>query len=87
MSRRRSNIEIIAEMLRCGENGAGKTEIMYSVNMSYAQLQKYLKFLLSNDLVTKVEVGNPCVRYHVTKKGAELLESIDSVLEILDIEL
>jgi predicted transcriptional regulator len=87
MSRRRSNIEIIAEMLRCGENGAGKTEIMYSVNMSYAQLQKYLKFLLSNDLVTKVEVGNPCVRYHVTTKGSELLESIDSVLEILDIEL
>lgn len=87
MSRRRSNIEIIAEMLRCGENGAGKTEIMYSVNMSYAQLQKYLKFLLSNDLVTKVEVGNPCVRYHVTEKGTELLESIDSVLEILDIEL
>ena len=87
MSRRRSNIEIIAEMLRCGENGAGKTEIMYSVNMSYAQLQKYLKFLLSNDLVTKVEVGNPCVRYHVTKKGDELLESIDSVLEIRDVEL
>ena len=87
MSRRRSNIEIIAEMLRCGENGAGKTEIMYSVNMSYAQLQKYLKYLLTNDLVTKVEVGNPCVRYHVTKKGSELLESIESVLEILDVEL
>ena len=87
MSRRRSNIEIIAEMLRCGENGAGKTEIMYSVNMSYAQLQKYLKFLLSNDLVTRVEVGNPCLRYHVTEKGAELLESIENVLEILDIEL
>ena len=87
MTRRRSNIEIIAEMLRCGENGAGKTEIMYSVNMSYAQLQKYLKYLLTNDLVTKVEVGNPCVRYYVTKKGAELLESIENVLEILDVEL
>jgi len=87
MSRRRSNIEIIAEMLRVGENGAGKTEIMYSVNMSYAQLQKYLKFLLSNDLVTKVEVGNPCVRYHVTQKGTELLRSIESVLDILDVEL
>jgi len=30
MNRRRSNIEIIADMLRVGENGAGKTEIMYS---------------------------------------------------------
>ena len=33
---RRSNIEIIADMLRVGNNGngAGKTEIMYSANMS-----------------------------------------------------
>jgi predicted transcriptional regulator len=86
MNRRRSNIEIIAEMLKVGENGAGKTELMYSVNMSYAQLQKYLKFLLTHGLVQKVELGNPCVRYHVTDKGAELMKSIDAVLEVLDIE-
>jgi predicted transcriptional regulator len=44
LDRRRSSIEIIADMLRLGE--AGKTEMMYSVNMSYFQLQKYLNFLL-----------------------------------------
>lgn len=87
MNRRRSHIEIIAEMLRVGENGAGKTEIMYSVNMSYAQLQKYLKFLLANDLIHKVEVGNPCIKYHVTKKGADLLKSIDTVMEVLDVDV
>ena len=87
MNRRRSHIEIIAEMLRVGENGAGKTEIMYSVNMSYAQLQKYLKFLLANDLIHKVEVGNPCIQYHVTKKGADLLRSIDTVMEVLDVDV
>ena len=86
MNKRRSNIEIIAEMLKVGENGAGKTELMYTVNMSYAQLQKYLKFLLSNGLIHTVEVGNPSVRYHVTKKGTDLLKSIDAVMEILDIE-
>jgi predicted transcriptional regulator len=87
MNKRRSNIEIIAEMLKVGENGAGKTEIMYSVNMSYAQLQKYLAFLLNQGLIHKVEVGNPSVGYHVTKKGADLLKSIDTVLEILDVEV
>jgi len=86
MNRRRSNIEIIAEMLKVGENGAGKTEFMYSVNMSYAQLQKYLKFLLTHGLVQKVELGNPSVRYHVTDKGAELMKSISAVLEVLEIE-
>ena len=84
MNRRRSNIEIIADMLKVGENGAGKTEIMYSANMSYAQIQKYLAFLLSHGFIHKVEVGNPVVTYHVTDKGDELLRNIDSIMGILE---
>ena len=83
MNNRRSNIEVIADMLRLGE--AGKTEIMYSANMSYAQLQKYLKFLLQLGLIDKVTVGNPVVTYRVTKKGLRLLKSIDSILEMLEL--
>jgi len=52
IDRRRSSIEVIADMLRLGE--AGKTEIMYSVNMSYFQLQKYLNFMLELRLIDKV---------------------------------
>ena len=84
MNNRRSNIEVIADMLRLGE--AGKTEIMYSANMSYAQLQKYLKFLLQLGLIDKVTVGNPVVTYRVTEKGLRLLRSIDSILEILELK-
>jgi predicted transcriptional regulator len=84
MNRRRSNIEIIADMLRVGENGAGKTEIMYSANMSYAQIQKYLGFLLSHELINKLEVGNPVVTYQVTDKGIELLKNINCIMEVLE---
>ena len=84
MSRRRSNIEIIAGMLRVGENGAGKTEIMYSVNMSYSQIQKYLTFLIGHGFIDRLEVGNPMVTYQVTEKGLGLLRSIDTVLEVLE---
>jgi predicted transcriptional regulator len=84
MNQRRSNIEIIADMLRVGENGAGKTEIMYSANMSYAQIQKYLGFLLSHGFINKVAVGNPVVTYQVTDKGGELLKNIDSIMEVLE---
>ncbi|MEE8636771.1 MAG: winged helix-turn-helix domain-containing protein [Dehalococcoidia bacterium] len=84
MNRRRSNIEIIADMLKVGENGAGKTEIMYSANMSYAQIQKYLGFLLSHGFIHKVQVGNPVVTYQVTEKGGELLRNIDGIMEILE---
>ncbi len=82
IDRRRSSIEVIADMLRLGE--AGKTEIMYSANMSYFQLQKYLNFMLELRLIDKVTVGNPMVTYRVTRKGLRLLKSIDGILEILE---
>lgn len=83
LERRRSNIEVIADMLRLGE--AGKTEIMYSANMSYSQLQKYLSFLLQLGLISRVTVGNPVVTYRVTRKGLRLLRNIESIQEILEL--
>ncbi|POZ59788.1 hypothetical protein C1O63_0331 [Dehalococcoides mccartyi] len=71
-------------MLRLGE--AGKTEIMYSVNMSYFQLQKYLNFMLDRELIDRVQLGNPSVTYRVTAKGLELLRSIDNILDTLDLK-
>jgi predicted transcriptional regulator len=82
LDRRRSSMEIIADMLRLGE--AGKTEIMYSANMSYFQLQKYLNFMLERGLIDKVKLGNPSVAYRVTKKGLRILRSIDAVLQALE---
>jgi predicted transcriptional regulator len=84
MQRRRSNIEIIGDMLRIGANGAGKTEIMYSANMSYSQLQKYLSMLISQGFVDRLEVGNPMVTYRVTERGSTLLRSIDTILDVLE---
>jgi predicted transcriptional regulator len=84
MNQRRSNIEIISEMLRIGANGAGKNEIMYSANMSYRQIQKYLKFMMAQGLIDKVEIGNPSLAYQVTEKGHGLRKSIETVLEVLN---
>ena len=86
VNKRRSDIEIIAEMLKVGENGAGKTEIMYSVNMSYAQIQKYLGYLLGNGFIDTIKIGNPCVYYRVTEKGLKLLKLLSSVKEMLGME-
>lgn len=71
-------------MLRIGANGAGKTEIMYSANMSYKQIQKYLKFLMSQGLIDKIEIDHPAVTYLVTEKGHGLRKSIQVVLEVLN---
>ncbi len=71
-------------MLRLGE--AGKTEMMYSANMSYFQLQKYLRYLLDLKLIDEVHLGNPSVSYRVTEKGFRLLKNIDGIQEILGLD-
>jgi predicted transcriptional regulator len=81
MNNRRSNIEVIADILRLGE--AGKTEIMYSANMSYRQLHGYLQFLTKHGFIELVKVGNPVTTYKVNKKGLRLLKNIDNLLEML----
>ena len=85
VNQRRSDIEIIADMLKVGENGAGKTEIMYSANMSYSQIQKYLGFLMEQGFIDKVEVDNPVVTYQLTEKGSKLLRLINNLIEMLGI--
>jgi predicted transcriptional regulator len=81
MNNRRSNIEVIADILRLGE--AGKTEIMYSANMSHRQLQKYLDFMVESGFLEMAVVPNPGIKYKVTKKGQRLLRSIEPILEQL----
>lgn len=84
VGRRRSNIEIIADMLRVGENGAGKTEIMYTANMSYSQIQKYLDYLVNQGFINKVNMDNTMVAYQVTDSGFKLLKAIDTLMEMLE---
>ncbi len=86
VNQRRSDFEIIADMLKVGENGAGKTKIMYNANMSYSQIQKYLGFLVSEGFIDKMELGNPAVTYKVTDSGLKLLQLINSVKEMLGLD-
>lgn len=81
MNNRRSNIEVIADILRLDQ--AGKTAIMYNANMSYHQLQKYLGFLVQHEFIDVVEIDNPITVYKVNKRGLRLLQSIENLLEIL----
>ena len=83
MNNRRANIQIIADILRMEE--AGKTEIMYSANMSYNQLGKYLNFLLEGGFLRKAN-GRRIVVYRTTSKGKRLLQEIDRLVRLLEWE-
>ncbi len=80
LEHRRSEIEIIAEILREGEGS--KTEIMYDVGLSYYQLKRYMSRLLELRLIHKEGTGRH-LNYKVTRKGQHLLEEIDILLATL----
>lgn len=77
---RRSTIEIIGEILNLKR--AGKTKIMYRVNMSYEQTARYLPFLEDKGLIEKSE-RNGRFTYETTERGVNLLERIEGLLEEL----
>ncbi len=86
VNQRRSDIEIIANMLKVGWEGAGKTEIMYSVNMSYSQIQKYLSYLVNKGFVDAIKINPPAVHYRITGKGQKLLRLLVDVNHMLGLD-
>jgi len=83
INNRRSEIEIINEILNLSKKGARKTEILYQGNMSYSQIKSYLPFLIDKNIVEEYKEynnGNSTIMYKTTIKGLELLENIRKIL-------
>jgi len=81
-SKRRDKLAIIAEILEIAKNGTLKTQIMYKANLSFAQLNEYLKFMLKVDLIQKVENRGKDV-YIATTKGLDFLQRQSEITELL----
>ena len=80
--RRRDRMHIMAEILEVALDGALKTQMMYRANLSFAQLNEYLRFLLDLKLLDKVE-GNGRAVYRTTSKGARFLQSYKEIQDLL----
>ena len=83
VNNRRSEMEIIAEILKLSKDGSKTTELLYQGNLSYTQLKNYLPFLLEKNILEEgfaINNGNTCRLYKVTEKGLNLLQDIKKVL-------
>jgi predicted transcriptional regulator len=72
-SKRRDKLSIIAEILEIAKEGTLKTQIMYKANLSFAQLNDYLKFMLKTSLLNKF-VANGKEVYMATEKGVDFMQ-------------
>jgi len=66
---KRGRFEIMAEILQACEEPKRKTHIMYSINLSYTLLLKYLAMLTTEEFL---RLENPS--YVTTKKGTLFLQ-------------
>ena len=80
--KRRDRLYILSEILTIAKGGCLKTQIMYRANLSFAQLNEYLSFLIKMDLL-KVKNENGKSTYGTTAKGEKYLEKYKDLANFL----
>lgn len=80
---RRDRLAIISAMLSYAAKGVGKTDLMYKVGLSSAQLDRYIPVLVRSDLL---EVSNHTRKevFRTTDKGKSFLDIFDTLVRLLD---
>jgi predicted transcriptional regulator len=79
MSQRRSNLEIVAEILKIARKGAKKTRIVYGANMNFKMLNEYLEKLEKAGLIANSEGNGGLIK--TTEKGTEYLQQFYGIQE------
>ena len=76
-SSHRGRLDIIAHILASAVGGVRKTSIMYKCNLSFKQLEGYVGFLLTKQLLktfTRVESA-PSQLFETTARGMDFLRA------------
>ena len=79
LSQRRSNLEIVAEILKIARKGAKKTRIVYGANMNFKMLDEYLEKLEKAGLIANSEGNGGLIK--TTEKGIEYLQQFHGLQE------
>ena len=80
--KRRDRLHILAEILKIAKDGSLKTQIMYKANLSFAQLNEYLSFLIRMGLL-KIHNEERKKLYKTTVKGEKYLDSYEEISNLL----
>ena len=80
--KRRDRLYIIAEILDISKDGVLKTQIMYKANLSFSQLNDYLKFLVNVNFLEAKEIDGRII-YKTTEKGLRYLDNYKEILQLL----
>ena len=81
---KRTEIEIVYDLLSSAQKDIRQTRLMYRVNMPYLQFKKYLKVLKEKGLLSEKNTkSNGGKLYCITEEGKELMKYLSIVKSYL----
>ena len=80
--KRRDKLAILSAILLHADKGVYKTELMYRVGLSSAQVGKYIRMLVRPELL-EVSKDSKTV-YKTTKKGRRYVDVFCTLVKLLD---
>ncbi len=69
--KKRTDDQIISQILEICMNGAGKTKIIYQANLNFLKVSRHLENMVKNGLISEIPIGSRVI-YKTTSKGVEL---------------
>lgn len=75
-------MQIIADIVDITTSGVSKTHVMYRANLSFAQTNEYLPFLLEIELLTHTTQNGRKI-YKATPKGMRFLHGYAKIMSLL----
>ena len=79
----RGRFEIIHDILAVAQKPTQKTRILYKCNLSFSQLQKYLKYLKNIGLLDSLSNDGKLL-YQATEKGKTFIEDYEKLNKSLE---
>ena len=70
-NKNRDSLEIVRDMLSVATEKTKKTRILYDAHLNHRLLEKYLNFLIQNELIERVDNS----WYLITRKGKNFLQN------------
>jgi len=82
---KRSNLEILHRILKCiaSKNYALKTHVLYASGLNTRTLDKYLRGLMSSELIIPISDGRH-MYFTLTSKGRDFLFKLEQLLQAVD---
>jgi uncharacterized protein (DUF433 family)/predicted transcriptional regulator len=78
--RRRSMVDVMADVLRVAAHPSSTTQILYAANLSYDQARKYLDLLTQVGLLSKTEGKGRSEKFVTTSNGQLLLSQMSNLI-------